>query len=191
MTPERTLDKYYNLTADDRSDVGNADPEDSNIHWDYFEHENTSLDLSKPLRFKINKGKFSGKRGDFQINSCGFVLCSHELRTIIENYLTEIDGPRWFPATVTDLEGITKDYSILNFFKKSDFLDHNHSTFVPGTDHPIKKRFDLDKIGERLIFNSSQHGSSICVHDIVRKEITARNCSGIYFYKIHTAGRLV
>ncbi|HEU0228566.1 MAG TPA: DUF1629 domain-containing protein [Arachidicoccus soli] len=190
MKIERTLDKYYYLTGDEKSKVGNADPEDASIHWDYFENKDTNYSLTEPLKFKIDPERFSGQTGDFQFNSCGFLLFSNMLRTIMERYLTEIDSPRWFPAKVTDLNGVTKDYSILYLFDKPDFLDYQNSTFVQGTDHPIKKRFDLERIGDRLLFNSSKLSISLCIHDIVRKEIKKAGCTGLYFYKIHTAGRL-
>lgn len=108
----------------------------------------------------------------------------------IEKYLTDIDNPKWFPAKVTGLDGKTKDYSILNLFDKPDFLDYLNSTFVQGTDHPIKKRFDLEKIGDRLIFNSTKLGFSLCIHDLIRKDIEKLGLTGLYFYKIHTSGRL-
>lgn len=187
---EQKIDKYYYLTGDDKSKVGNANPVDTNIHWDFFENKNKGFKLTEPLKFEINHGRFAGQIGDFQFNSCGFLLFSDGLRTIIEKYLTEIDSPDWFPAQVTDLNGITKDYSILNLFEKPDFLDYQNSTFVQGTNHPIKKRFDLEKIGDRLLFNSTKLGVSLCVHDIIRKEIKKEGCTGFYFYKIHTAGRL-
>lgn len=190
MKIERTFEKYYYLTGDEKSKVGNADPEDESINWDYFENKDINFSLTKPLKFKINPGRFSGQSGDFQFNSCGFQLFSNKLRTIIEKYLTEIDLPKWFPATVTTLNGVTKDYSILYLFSKPDFLDYQNSSFVQGTDHPIVKRFDLEKIGERLLFNSTRLSISLCVHDIVRKEIKKEGCTGLYFYKIHTAGRL-
>jgi len=190
MKIERTIEKYYYLTGDEKSKVGNADPVDANIHWDYFENKEADFELTEPLKFKINPGRFAGQTGDFQFNSCGFLLFSEKLRTIIEKYITEIDSPKWFPAKVTDLNGVTTDYSILYLFDKTDFLDYQNSTFVQGTDHPIKKRFDLVKIGDRLLFNSTKFGVSLCAHDIIRKEIKKEGCTGLYFYKIHTAGRL-
>ena len=190
MTIIRTLEKYYYLTGDEKSKVGNADPLDANLHWDYFENKPPTFQLNEPLKFKINQGRFSGRTGDFQFNSCGFNLFSDKLRQIFEKYLTDLDKPRWFPAQVTDLDEKTHKYSILYLFEKHDFLDHDKSTFVTGTDHPIKKRFDLSKIGDRLIYAPNQLASSLCVHDIVRKAIKQVNCTGIYFYKIHTAGRL-
>ncbi|MEQ8416631.1 MAG: hypothetical protein RIB71_19270 [Imperialibacter sp.] len=190
MKIERTFEKYYYLTGDEKSKIGNAAPEDSDIYWDYFESKNNKFNLTEPLKFKINQGQFAGQTGDFQFNSCGFLLFSHKLRTIIEKFLTEIDSPKWFPAKVADMNGVTTDYSILYLFNKPDYLDHQNSTFVKGTDHPIKKRFDLEKIGDRLLFNSTKLRSSLCVHDIVRKEIKKSGCTGLYFYKIHTAGRL-
>ncbi|HEU4788637.1 MAG TPA: DUF1629 domain-containing protein [Flavobacterium sp.] len=190
MKIEQTFDKYYYLTEDEKSKVGNAEPEDKNIRWDFFENKNIDHKLTEPLKFKINSGKYSGQTGDFQFNSCGFLLFSDKLRTIIEKYLTDIDNPKWFPAEVTDLDGVTKNYSILYLFSKPDFLDHNNSTFVSGTDHPIKKRFDLEKIGDRLIYNSKRLSVLLCVHDIVRKDIKKSDCKGLYFYKIHTPGRL-
>jgi hypothetical protein len=190
MKIERSFEKYYYLTGDEKSKVGNADPEVKNIHWDYFEKKDADFTLTEPLRFRINPGRFSGTTGDYQLNSCGFLLFSKKLRAVFEKYLTQIDKPTWFPATVTDLDGKVADYFILYFFNKPDFLDYHNSTFVQGTDHPIKKRYDLDKIGERLIFNSTKQGVSLCVHDIVRREIKKGECTGIYFYKIHTAGRL-
>lgn len=190
MRIERTSEKYYYLTGDERSKVGVADPEDENIEWDYFEENSADFTLSSPLKFKINPGIFSGLPGDFQLNACGFILLSEKLRGIIEKYLTQIDNPRWFPAKVTDLDGKVVDYSILYFFNKPDFLDRQNSTFVRGTDHPIKKRYDLEKIGERLIFNHKQLAVSLCVHDVVRKEIKQSGCTGVYCYKVHTGGRL-
>ncbi|MCU0376097.1 MAG: hypothetical protein MUF24_12395 [Chitinophagaceae bacterium] len=190
MKIERTLDKYYYLTGDEKSIVGNADPVDANIHWDYFEKKGADFKLIEPLKFKINAGHFAGQTGDFQFNSCGFLFFSEKLRTIIEKYITEIDSPKWFPAKVTDLNGLTTNYSILYLFDKTDFLDYQNSTFVQGTDHPIKKRFDMNKIGDRLLFNSTKLGVRLCVHDVVRKEIIKEGCTGLYFYKIHTAGRL-
>ena len=85
---------------------------------------------------------------------------------------------------------MTTNYSILFLHNNTDFLDYQNSTFVKGTDHPIKKRFDLDKIRDRLLFNSTKYGVSLCVHDIIRKEIIKEGCTGLCFYKIHTAGRL-
>ena len=190
MKIERTFEKYYYFTGDDKSKVGNADPVDTNVHWDFFESKDKNLKLNEPLKFKINPGRFSGQAGDFQFNSCGFLLFSDKLRIIIEKRLTDIDNPKWFPAKVTDVDGVTMDYSILYLFDKPDFLDYHNSTFVQGTDHPIKKRFDLERIGERLLFNSTKLGVSLCVHDIVRKEIKKAGCTGMYFFKIHTAGRL-
>jgi len=190
MKIQRTFEKYYYLTGDEKSKVGSADCEDTNIHWNYFEHKDKNFNLSEPLKFKINPGRFSGQSGDYQFNNCGFLLFSDKLRVIIDKHLTDIDTPKWFPAKVTDLDGITKDYSILYLIDKPDFLDYQNSTFVQGTDHPIKKRFDLDKIGDRLIFNSKKLGVSLCVHDIVRKDIRKAGCTGLYFFKIHTAGRL-
>ena len=190
MKIERTFEKYYYLTGDEKSKVGNADPENPDIHWDFFENKTKDFYLTEPIKFKINPGRFSGQTGDFQLNSCGFLLFSEKLRTIIEKYLTEIDSPRWFPAKITDLGGVVTDYSILYLFNKPDFLDYENSTFVQGTDHPIIKRFDLEKIGHRLLFNSKKLAISLCVHDIIRKEIKKQRCTGHYFYKIHTAGRL-
>ena len=190
MKIERTFEKYYYLTGDEKSKVGNADPEDTNIHWDFFENKDKNFSLTQPLKFKINSGRFSGQSGDFQFNSCGFLLFSNKLRVTIEKHLTDVDNPKWFPAKVTDLDGITKDYSILYLVDKPDFLDYQNSTFVRGTDHPIKKRFDLEKIGNRVIFNSKKFGVLLCVHDIVRKDIKKSDCTGLYFQKIHTAGRL-
>jgi len=190
MKVERTFDEYYYLTGDEKSKVGNAEPVDENIHWDYFEKKDINFNLTEPVIFRIAPGRFSGFTGDFQFNSCGFLLFSARLRRIIENHLTEIDNPKWFPAKVIDLDGNTHDYSILYLFNKTDFLDYQNSTFVTGADHPIKTRFDLNKIGDRLIFSSTRIGVSLCVHDIVRKEIKKSECTGMYFYKIHTAGRL-
>jgi hypothetical protein len=190
MKIERTFEKYFYLTGDDKSKVGNADPEDKNIHLDFFENKDKDFTLTEPLKFKINPGRFSGQTGDFQFNSSGFLLFSDKLRMTIEKYLTDVDNPKWFPAKVTGLDGVTKDYSILYLFDKPDFLDYHNSTFVQGTDHPIKKRFDLEKIVDRLIFNSTRLGVSLCVHDIVRKAIKKSGCTGLYFYKIHSAGRL-
>ena len=181
------------MTGDEKSKVGSAEPEDESIYWDYFEKKDYSFNLKEPLRFKIDSGRFSGKAGDFQFNSCGFLLFSYKLRTIIEKYLTEIDNPKWFQAVLTDLEGNTLNYSILYFFNKPDFLDYQNSTFMRGKriqSNVIKKRYDLKKIGERLIYNSDILGVSLCVHDIVRKEIIESRCTGQYFYKIHTPGRL-
>ncbi len=190
MKIERTLERYYYLTGDEKSMVGNAEPEDPNVHWDYFENKDMNFSLTEPLKFKISPGRFSGQTGDFQFNSCGFLLFSDQLRAIIEKYLSDIDHPKWFPAVVTDLDGTTKNYSILYLFNKPDFLDHINSTFVKGTGHPIKMRFDLDKIGDRLILNSTRLGVSLCVHDLVRKDIKKSDLTGLYFYKIHSAGRL-
>lgn len=190
MKIEQTFEKYYYLTEDEKSKVGNASPEDTNVRWDYFENKDKNFSLTEPLKFKINSGRFSGKTGDFQFNNCGFLLFSDKLRMIIEKYLTDIDNPKWFSAKVTDMDGITKNYSILYLFDKSNFLDYQNSTFVEGTDHPIKKRFDLEKIADRLIFNTSKLGVLLSVHDKVRKEIKKSGCTGLYFYKIHTAGRL-
>jgi len=191
MKLERTLGKYYYLTGDQKSKVGNADPVDANIHWDFFENRGTDFQLTEPLKFRIDPGRFGGQVGDFQINSCRFLLFSNKLRSIIEKYLTGIDSPKWFAAQVTDLNGVTQVYSILNLFNKPDFLDYQNSTFVQGNDHPIKTRFALEKIGDRLLFNSTKLGVSLCVHDVVRKDINKEGCTGLYFYKIHTAGRLV
>lgn len=190
MKIELTFEKYYNLTGDEKSNVGNAVPEEENVNWDYFENKDVNFKLKEPLKFNITPGRFSGQTGDFQFNSCGFLLFSDKLRNIIEKHLSDIDMPKWFPAIVTDLNGVSKEYSILYLFKKVDFLDYQNSTFVRGTDHPIKKRFDLQKIGERLIFNKTKLGMSLCIHDSIRKEIKKEGCTGIYFYKIHTGGRL-
>lgn len=74
MKTERTLEKYYYLTGDEKSKVGNADPVDSNIHWDFFENKSKDFKLTEPLKFKINPGRFAGQTGDFQLNGCGFLL---------------------------------------------------------------------------------------------------------------------
>jgi hypothetical protein len=191
MKIEHTIEKYYYLTGDEKSTVGNADPVDDKLSWDFFENKDSSFELSEPLRFKISDGKFSGTIGDYQFNSCGFLLFSNKLRTIVEKYLTDIDNPKWFDARVTDLESKEHAYSILYLFNKVDFLDHAKSTFVTGTDNPIKKRYDIERIGDRLIYNSNSLGTSLCVHDMVRKDIKKSDCSGLYFYKIHSSGRLV
>ena len=185
-----TFEEYYYLAGDEKSSVGNADPLDAALHWDYFENKESTFQLAEPLKFRINQGRFSGETGDFQFNSCGFSLFSNKLRKIFEKHLTEIDKPKWFPAQVIDLTDTIHEYSILHLFEKRDFLDHGKSTFVPGTDQPIKKRFDLKKINERLVYSAGTLGSSLCVHDIVRKEIKQAKCTGIYFFKIHTPGRL-
>jgi len=190
MKTERKIENYYNLTGDEKSKVGNADPIDENIQWDFFDDKNFNFELSKPIEFKITNGKFSGTIGDFQFNSCGFLLFSDKLRSVIEKFLNSIDNPKWFPAMVIDLDGNSYKYSILRFFGNIDFLDYNNSTFVPGTDLPIKKRFDLNKIGERDIFIPSISNVSLCVHKIVKEEIEKENFSGVYFYKIHSPGRL-
>ena len=191
MKNERTIEKYYYLTGDEKSTVGNAEPVDDKLGWDFFENKDSSFKLSQPLRFKINERRFSGTIGDYQFNSCGFLLFSNKLRTIFEKHLTDIDNPKWFDAIVIDSEGKEHYYYILYLFNKVDFLDRDKSTFVAGTDHPIKKRYDIDRIGNRLIYNSNTLGTSLCVHDIVRKDIKKSDCSGLYFYKVHTAGRLV
>ncbi|OYU95723.1 MAG: hypothetical protein CFE21_11330 [Bacteroidetes bacterium B1(2017)] len=82
------------------------------------------------------------------------------------------------------------NYSILFLHNRPDFLDYQNSTFVQGTDHTIKKRFDLKKIGDRLLFNSKKLGVSLSVHDIIRREIKKGACTGLYFYTIHSPGRL-
>ena len=105
MKIERTFEKYYYLTGDEKSKVGNAAPEDANVHWDYFENRDMNFSLTEPLKFKINPGRFSGQTGDFQFNSCGFLLFSDPLRSIVEKYLSDIDHPKWFPAVVTDMNG--------------------------------------------------------------------------------------
>ena len=190
MKIDRTIEKYYYLTGDEKSKVGSADPVD-NLHWDFFENRDFNFELTEPLTFKINEGRFPGTVGDYQFNSCGFNLFSDKLRIVIEKYLTDIDRPKWFPARVLDMENHLYNYSILYFFDKSDFLDKEKSTFVPGTDHPIKMRYDLNKIGDRLIYRPYKYGTHLCVHDIIRKEIKKTEMKGIYFYKVHTAGRLL
>ena len=190
MTIDRTIEKYYYLTEDEQSKVGNASIMDRSIGFDFFFDKDFSYELSSPLNFQIDRVRFAGITGDFQINNCGFLLFSDRLRSITEKYLTGVDRPKWYSAKVYDLEGKIHDYSILNFFNQADFLDKSKSTFVPGTDHPIKERFDLNKIGERLIFRPSLYGSKLCVHDVVREEMKRSNSTGLYFYKIHTAGRL-
>ena len=178
------------MTGDEKSKVGNADVLDEGIRWDFFNDKESNFKLKTPLTFKINKGRFSGTTGDYQFNGCGFLLFSDKLRSIFEKHLKDIDCPKWFPAKVIDLDGNEHNYSILYLFNKPDFLDYESSTFVDETDHPIKKRFDPDKIGERLIFNSTKFGVSLCVHDLVRKEIKKAGSTGIYFYKIYSPGRL-
>lgn len=37
MKIERTIDKYYYLTGDDKSKIGSASPIESGIYWDFFE----------------------------------------------------------------------------------------------------------------------------------------------------------
>lgn len=189
MKIERALEKYYYLTGDEKSGVGNCAPVDPTIHWDYFEAKNETFELKEPIVFKIASDRFPGTTGDYQFNNCGFLLFSHKLRAILEKYLTGIDKPTWFPAQVIDLKNKRHDYNILHFFVRQDLLDHHNSTFVTGTDLPIKKRYDLKKIGERLIYSTIQ-SCQLCVHDTVRKEIRQAQCTGMYFYKIHTAGRL-
>jgi hypothetical protein len=190
METQKTLEKYYYMTGDEKSKVGNADPIDSSVSFDFFDKKDNGFELEKPLTFRINEGEFSGTIGDYQFNSCGFLLFSSRLRTIFEKHLTNIDSPKWYPAQVIDLDNKVHNYSILHFFKRQNLLDLQNSIFVPNTDLPIKTRYDLNKIGERLIYSSAE-SVSLCVHDIVRKEIKKAECEGVYFYKIHTAGRLV
>ena len=193
MKIQREIDKYYYFTWDDRKlKIGNCDPVDEGIYWSYFYYKDEFFQLEKPMVFKMESGKFSGSLGDFQFNPQGFLLFSDKLRAIFEKYLTPQDKPIWFPAKVIDLDNKEYNYSILYFFGMHDLLDHVNSTFIDGTDHPIKQRFDLEKIGDRLIFSTKQSKSmQICVHDIVRKEIKQAGCTGVYCFKIHTAGRLV
>lgn len=189
MSIERTIGKFYYLTGDEKSKVGNADPV-GELSWDFFVDKNSDFVLTDPFTFKIGEGRFSGIVGDYQFNSCGFYLFSDKLRQTIEKHLTDIDEPKWFPARVIDMENNDHNYSILHFFNKPDFLDEVNSTFVPGTNHPIRLRYDLNKIGDRLIFRPIKVGTDLCIHDIVRKEIRNSRLTGTYFYKIHTAGRL-
>jgi hypothetical protein len=190
MKTERKIENFYNLTGDEKSKVGNADPIDKNINWEFFDNKNYNFELTKPIEFKISQGRFSGNIGDFQLNSCGFLLLSEKLRRVIEKFLNNNDNPKWFPAKVIDLDGNYYTYSILHFFGNIDFLDIKNSTFVPGTDLPIKRRFDLKKIGERNIFIPSVSEPQLCVHEIVKEEVEKENCTGIYFYNIHNPGRL-
>ena len=190
MTIEKTSDKYYYLAGDEKSKIGNCNPVDKSIHWDLFKEKEESYQLKEPIAFKIEASGFSGSVGDYQFNSCGFLLFSDKLRTIFEKYLTSVDKPVWYSAKIIDLNNQTFNYSILHFFARHDLLDHKNSTFVNGTHHPIKKRYDLDKIGDRLIFSTIQ-SAGLCVHDIVRKEIRKAGCTGTYLYKINSAGRLL
>ena len=66
MKIERTFEKYFYLTGDDKSNIGNADPEDKNLFWDFFERKDSSFSLTEPLIFRINKERFSGETADFQ-----------------------------------------------------------------------------------------------------------------------------
>lgn len=189
MEKESSIDEFYYLSGDEKSEVGNCSPVDKSIRFDFFYNKNDSFELKEPLVFKIDEGKSSGKVGDYQFNSCGFLLFSEKLRQVIEKYLPIEDKPTWFPAKVIDLNNQEFNFYILYFFAQKDFLDHINSTFVTGTDHPIKKRYDLLKIGERQVFKNA-YSINLCVHNEVRKEIKKANCSGVYFYKVHTAGRL-
>lgn len=46
MDIDRTFEKYFYLTRDEKSKVGNADPEDTNLHWDYFESKYKNFNLT-------------------------------------------------------------------------------------------------------------------------------------------------
>ena len=191
MNPKKTFDQYYNFAGDEKSKVGVCESINPDVDVSFFWEKTEPVEIEEPFIFKIVKGRFSGTFGDYQFNNCGFWLFSDRVRAIMEKYLTNIDLPKWYPAKVIDLEGNVRNYHVLHFFGCKDLLDYQNSTFIEGTDSPIKKRYDLDKIGDRLIFSTIQSVySSICVHDIVRKEIKEAGCTGIYFYKMHTAGRL-
>ena len=184
-----TIEQFYHMMPDDKANIGASYCQDKSIHWDYFRNKNFGFERDSPIVFKIEHGKFSGSLSDYQIDNCGFYLFSPRLREIIEKHLSNIDLPRWYDSVVIDLENKEHKYFILNFFKLPDFLDYTNSTFIDKEkSHPIKKRYDIDKIGERLIFGS-ELDSSFFVHDKVRKEIK-KACSNIYFYGIHKPGRL-
>lgn len=109
---------------------------------------------------------------------------------MIDKNLTNIDLPKWFDVTVIDLNNKEHEYYILNFFNRPDLLDYERSTFINmEKTHPIKKRYDLNKIRDRLVF-SSKFDTTIMIHDSVRKQVK-KGCSNIYFYGIEKPGRLV
>jgi hypothetical protein len=177
------------MIPDDKAKIGVSYCHDKSIHWDFFRNKSIDFEIDSPLVFKIEQGKFSGSVSDYQINNCGFYLFSPRLREIIDNHLSNRDLPKWYESIVTDMENKDHQYFILNFFKFPDLLDYTISTFSDAEKkHPIKKFYDIEKIGDRLLFGT-EFGSSFYVHDIVRKEIR-KNCSNTYFFGIHKPGRL-
>jgi hypothetical protein len=173
---QRKIDEFYHMMPDDKAKIGASYCQDKSVHWDYFKTKDYDFTLDNPLIFKIELGKFSGMISDYQIDNCGFFLFSPRLRNVIDKNLTNIDLPKWFDAIVIDLD--------------NNLLDYERSTFInKEKTHPIKKRFDVDKIGERLIFGS-KYNTTIMIHDSVRKQVK-KECSNIYFYGLEKPGRLV
>ena len=184
-----SIENFYHMLPDDKAKIGASVCNEESVHWDFFRNKSIDFELNEPLIFKIKSGRFSGSISDYQINSCGFYLFSPRLRKIIEKFLTNIDLPKWYDSIVLDTDNNKHEYFILNFFKFPDLLDYSMSTFVDKEKkHPIKKRYDIEKINDRFVFGS-EFGSSFFVHDSVRKEIK-KGCSNIYFYGIHKPGRL-
>ncbi|MBF0695397.1 MAG: hypothetical protein IR153_10120 [Flavobacterium sp.] len=182
--------EYYNMMPDDKAKIGASYCQDKSVHFDFFRNKDFTFKLENPIVFKIEHGKFSGAISDYQIENCGFFLFSPRLRDVIDKYLTSIDLPKWYNAIVIDLDNKEHEYHILNFFNRANFLDYEQSTFIDKEKtHPIKQRFDIEKIGERLVFNPKS-SNSIIVHDLVRKQIK-KECTNIYFYGIEKPGRLV
>lgn len=187
---QRKIDEFYHMMPDDKAKIGASYCQDKSVHYDFFRNKDFDFKIEKPLIFKIEQGKFSGSTSDYQIENCGFFLFSPRLRKVIDNYLTSIDSPKWYNAIVIDLENKEHEYYILNFFNRPDLLDYERSTFInKEKTHPIKQRFDIEKIGERLVF-CPKSDTTIMIHDSVRKQIK-KECANIYFYGIEKPGRLV
>jgi hypothetical protein len=184
------IDKYYHLQPDEKAGIGASYCESIGVSFSLFDNKQIDFNLDKPIEFQIKPGKFEGTIGDFQINDTGFLLFSEKLTSILSSFLTEIDLPKWFPAIVTDLNGKSYPYSILHFFKHNDLLDRKLTTYSDWLKrHPVKLRFDINKIGERKIF-SMKFETTLYIHEEVKKAIVKAKCQGIYFYGIHKPGRL-
>ena len=146
-----------------------------------------TVDISNTL-FSLENGVFE----DLLLGS-SLRIYSPKLRTIIDGFLTEIDAPQWIPIKVqSEDQQEIREYYILHFGIQPDVLDYEKTRYADVKKKIITSpKYDVQKIGNRHIFTYKAYANLTIVSAKLRKKIIDAGCTGIYFYDVLSAGKLI
>jgi hypothetical protein len=105
------------VDEDGRDDVGVARPLNADPVRD-LEQRHEMLDGKRVTDWREPEYRLEGGGfGDYPRESRGYRLCSDRLRTAIDAAKADADPLEWLPARVTDDEGETRSYWVLNLLR--------------------------------------------------------------------------